>query len=317
MISSWFLSLCVSQLLPRWCSGKNPPANAGDVGDSPWPKVQSLGSILGSGSFLGSGRSPGGQHGYPFQYSCLENSVDRGVWWATVQRVTKNQIQLSDWALIDWLISQLMGTKKTTTSMGRGESLRYFVVEHESFSLTRWESVAPVSCQTWIPVMSTWWLGSKIASFLPSCQVAVNLMLFTLVWIICVNYESLLSALCITSWPLSPRMQSASVSTWSFLKLSVHSAQSGCLDFCPSHKIGQLAWVNEWMNVQPPPAQFFFIFIYLHWVLIVTLGIFDLPGGMSDFYLCYARSFLNCGLWGLVPWPGIEPRPPCLGNMES
>ena len=117
MIPSWFLSLCASQLLPRWCSGKNLPANAGDVGDSPWPKVQSLGQSL--GSILGSGRSPGGQHGYTvFQYSCLENSVDRGVWWATVQRVTKSHIQLSDWALTDWLISQSADTKKTATTWG-------------------------------------------------------------------------------------------------------------------------------------------------------------------------------------------------------
>ena len=36
------------------------------------------------GSFPGLGRSPGGGNGYPLQYSCLENSMDRGAWWATV-----------------------------------------------------------------------------------------------------------------------------------------------------------------------------------------------------------------------------------------
>ena len=45
---------------------KNPPANAGDVGDT--------------GSIPGSGRSPGDGHGNPLQYSCLENPMDRGVW---------------------------------------------------------------------------------------------------------------------------------------------------------------------------------------------------------------------------------------------
>ena len=40
------------------------------------------------------GRSPGGGHGSPLQYSCLENPVDRGAWWATVYRVTKSRIQL-------------------------------------------------------------------------------------------------------------------------------------------------------------------------------------------------------------------------------
>ena len=49
---------------------KNPPANAGDVRD--------LGSIPESG------RSPGGGHGNPLQYSCLENPRDRGAWQALV-----------------------------------------------------------------------------------------------------------------------------------------------------------------------------------------------------------------------------------------
>ena len=37
------------------------------------------------GSIPGLGRSPGGGNGYPLQYSCLENSMDRGAWWAKVQ----------------------------------------------------------------------------------------------------------------------------------------------------------------------------------------------------------------------------------------
>ena len=49
---------------------KNPPANSGDIRDT--------------GSIPGSGRSPGGGHGTPLQYSCLENPMDRGAWWATV-----------------------------------------------------------------------------------------------------------------------------------------------------------------------------------------------------------------------------------------
>ena len=42
-----------------------------------------------SGSIPGSGRFPGEVSGNPLQYSCLENSKDRGAWWATVHRVTK------------------------------------------------------------------------------------------------------------------------------------------------------------------------------------------------------------------------------------
>ena len=59
---------------------KNLPVNAGDIRDE--------------GSIPGSGRSPGGGHGNPLQYSCLENPVDRGVWLATAHRFTKNQTQL-------------------------------------------------------------------------------------------------------------------------------------------------------------------------------------------------------------------------------
>ena len=49
------------------------------------------------GSIPGSGRSSGGGHGNALQFSCLENLMDRGAWWATVHGVTESQIQLSDW----------------------------------------------------------------------------------------------------------------------------------------------------------------------------------------------------------------------------
>ena len=54
---------------------KNPPANAGDVGDT--------------GSIPGLERSPGGRHGNPLQSSCWKNPMDRGAWWAAVHRVTE------------------------------------------------------------------------------------------------------------------------------------------------------------------------------------------------------------------------------------
>ena len=59
---------------------KKLPAHAGDAGDV--------------GSIPGLGKSPGGGHGNPLQYSCLENPLDRGAWWATVCRVTKSQTRL-------------------------------------------------------------------------------------------------------------------------------------------------------------------------------------------------------------------------------
>ena len=55
---------------------KNLPANVGDVRDTR--------------SIPGLGRTPGGGHGNPLQYSCLENSMDRGGWRATVYRVAKS-----------------------------------------------------------------------------------------------------------------------------------------------------------------------------------------------------------------------------------
>ena len=56
---------------------KNLPANAGDT--------QDLGLIPGLG------RSPGGGHGNPLQYPCLENPMDRGAWQAMVHRVAKSR----------------------------------------------------------------------------------------------------------------------------------------------------------------------------------------------------------------------------------
>ena len=42
-------------------------------------------------SIPGSGRSSGEENGNPPQYSCLENSIDRGAWWATIHEVTNSQ----------------------------------------------------------------------------------------------------------------------------------------------------------------------------------------------------------------------------------
>ena len=48
-----------------------------------------------SGSITGSGRSLGEGHGNPLRYSCLENPLERGAWWATVHRVAKSQTLLN------------------------------------------------------------------------------------------------------------------------------------------------------------------------------------------------------------------------------
>ena len=60
---------------------QNPPSNAGDAKDS--------------GLISGLGRSPGGGNGNSLQYSCLENPMDRGAWWATVHWAAKSLTQLN------------------------------------------------------------------------------------------------------------------------------------------------------------------------------------------------------------------------------
>ena len=52
------------------------------------------------GSVPGLGRSPGEGNGNPLQYSCLENPMDGGNWWATVHRVAKSQTRLSDFTFL-------------------------------------------------------------------------------------------------------------------------------------------------------------------------------------------------------------------------
>ena len=54
------------------------------------------GDIRDTGVIPGSERSPGEGNGNLLQYSCLENLMDRGAWWATVHGVTKSQIRLGD-----------------------------------------------------------------------------------------------------------------------------------------------------------------------------------------------------------------------------
>ena len=70
--------LCPGVGFPAGSVVKNLLANAGELGSIP-----------------GLGRSLGGGNGNPLQYSCLENPMDRGAWWATVHGVTKSQTRLA------------------------------------------------------------------------------------------------------------------------------------------------------------------------------------------------------------------------------
>ena len=57
---------------------KNLPANEGDARNAD--------------AIPRSGRTPGGRHGNPLQYSCLENPMARGAWWAIVHRIAKSDV---------------------------------------------------------------------------------------------------------------------------------------------------------------------------------------------------------------------------------
>ena len=67
---------------PGSSDGKVSAYNAGDLGSIP-----------------GSGRSPGEGNGNPLQYSCLENPMDQGAWWATIHGVAKSRTRLSDFCV--------------------------------------------------------------------------------------------------------------------------------------------------------------------------------------------------------------------------
>ena len=69
--------------LPWWLRGKESACKERDLGSIP-----------------GSGRSPGEENGYPPQYCCLENSMDRGAWWAIVHGVTKSRTWLGNFTFI-------------------------------------------------------------------------------------------------------------------------------------------------------------------------------------------------------------------------
>ena len=70
---------CVQVSFPGGSEVKASACNAGDLGSIP-----------------GLGRSLGEGNGNPLQYSCLENPMDRGAWWATIHGVAKSRTQLSD-----------------------------------------------------------------------------------------------------------------------------------------------------------------------------------------------------------------------------
>ena len=91
----------------------NPPANAGEVGSIP-----------------GSGKLPGERNGYPRQYSCLENPMDRGAWQVTVHRFARVR---HDLATKQWLNNSPLGLRNgnnvtiTGNNAARKEEIQSFL----------------------------------------------------------------------------------------------------------------------------------------------------------------------------------------------
>ena len=116
MSSCSFSHLTSTKGFPGGSVVKNLPASAGDEGDM--------------GSIPGSGRSPGGGNGNPLQYSCLENSMDRGAWQGTVHGVTQSRTRLS---------IQAMAAKSLLSIEQRPETVLGTYLRHSNYSRNqRW-----------------------------------------------------------------------------------------------------------------------------------------------------------------------------------
>ena len=122
---------------------KDLPANAGD-----------------SGSIPGSGRSPGGGHGSPLQYSCLENPLDGGAWWARSMESQKIWVRLSDWRTTishRRSNSYVSGTNCEAGGEGARGAMQFFLESSAEFSSIQnpwanvWEAVAWVCVHTQAP----------------------------------------------------------------------------------------------------------------------------------------------------------------------
>ena len=115
MLPLWILNAVTSSLLVSIVVSI-PTCHEGDGGLIPqWGRVQNLLDFPGGsdgkasayhvgepGSIPGFGRSPGEGNGNPLQYSCLENPMDGGAWWAAVHGVTKSQTRLSDFTFFSF-----------------------------------------------------------------------------------------------------------------------------------------------------------------------------------------------------------------------
>ena len=116
------ISIKFPEHFPGSTEVKNPSANAGDARDM--------------GLIPGWGRSPGDGHGYPLQYCCLENPVDRGVGQAAVHRVPKSWTRLSTHAWVPGILSALQ-------LMGLFNILKNCSTDNTNSMSSNWETLDP------------------------------------------------------------------------------------------------------------------------------------------------------------------------------
>ena len=114
-----------SHPLPGGSEDKASACNAGDLGSIP-----------------GLGRSPGEGIGNPLQYSCLENPMDRGAWWATVHGVAKSRTRLSNFTHITHTTSPTESKRLFYTSV----SLLLSCIQGCHYHLSKFHIYALVYC---------------------------------------------------------------------------------------------------------------------------------------------------------------------------
>ena len=117
----------------------------------PWPKPYKIGN---SGNFVVHlakfrGRSPGEGNGDPLQYSCLENPIDGGAWWATVHRVAMSRTLLSDFtSLVKFSHKEATTLKTLHTNIGY-LIIRMKIIKKTSYSQACMPYPSPPLIQTW------------------------------------------------------------------------------------------------------------------------------------------------------------------------
>ena len=111
-------------------------------------------------SIPGSRKPPGGGNSNALQYSCLENSMDRGVWWATVHGVAKSQTQLSNWAHSFRCIAKWFSYTYTC--------IYYFSNYFPIQFITEYWTEFPLLYDK--PLLVAYFIYSRVYTSIPNCQ---------------------------------------------------------------------------------------------------------------------------------------------------